>query len=164
MSKSWRMSIPQSFSTSSVGIQPFSAYITTSNHWDETSDQQADPRRRRLLTSTPLALPSLLDLFGLDAAHHLAAARQHLPVDEERQFVGCLYSINFITLSVVNTPQLEELIPWLAMLPSLTEIDVSFWNLHSTAGENVAMASAGEVLRVALPWVRRILVSPIFGG
>jgi hypothetical protein len=82
-----------------------------------------------------------------------------LPIDdEERQIVGCLYSIGRITLYLDDMPQLEAFIPWVAILPALVEVEACIWKMSVTDAEGTAKASAADVLRAALPWVPNIQV------
>ncbi|KAJ7434863.1 hypothetical protein FB451DRAFT_1310696 [Mycena latifolia] len=168
--------------------------------------------RLRLLTSSPLVLPSLADLrcddvdqliplldtFGLSPhlycigftfarntvpqiaalkssmrrlSLHTTAVQLHifilrdrtedqLPIDdEERQIVGCLYSVRWMHISLHHLSEVPSLIPWLGMLPALARLKFSVWSEAPTPDEG-AIASMLEVVRAALPWVPNLEITP----
>ncbi|KAJ7694329.1 hypothetical protein B0H17DRAFT_1329985 [Mycena rosella] len=79
------------------------------------------------------------------------------PIDEEeRNIVGCLYSITRVRLRGENFPEVQSLLPWLGMLPALAHLEISTWDLRDLDTDAAARDSAIQVARAALPWVPRI--------
>ncbi|KAJ7667022.1 hypothetical protein B0H17DRAFT_1252130 [Mycena rosella] len=147
---------------------------------------------RRILTSSPLALPSLshlsfsevvqmiilLDTFHLSTLVSPASPQLKLPPSSVRcvgcrctwlwlpstSLYGCSYGIRCVHIRAGEMSEVQPFIPWLEMLPALTRLEVSVFSW--LAEESViasATASELEKLRAALPWHLTADSSPNLG-
>ncbi|KAJ7084662.1 hypothetical protein C8R44DRAFT_821848 [Mycena epipterygia] len=79
-----------------------------------------------------------------------------LPVDdEERLIIGCLYSVHSVHLKAKGTPEVQEPVRWLRMLPALAHLELDISSLHESVADVSATARAStlDMVRAELPSV-----------
>jgi hypothetical protein len=83
-----------------------------------------------------------------------------LPIDdEEARILSCLFNVGHLTLDVNHILDLQWLIPWLAMLPALAQLEVWILMCQETPEDVAAKLAVSVDLRTALPWVPEVELS-----
>ncbi|KAJ7139111.1 hypothetical protein C8R44DRAFT_727217 [Mycena epipterygia] len=117
--------------------------------------KRSSPAHIASLKRTLRCLSLQTGLLTIEVDGRFASDRRWMAVDdEERQIVGCLYSVDCVELDAYSGADLQLLLPWLAMLPALRRV-VLWLSSVRDADTPVGVSTLSEV-RAALPWVPQI--------